>query len=53
MNPSSTPPSSTPDLVLAGAAEGAQEPPDALDALLRQIVGGYFVLTDGQGAISK
>src|SRR3954463_13604781 len=52
MNPSSTPPSSTPDLVLAGAAEGA-EPPDALDALLRQIVGGYFVLTDGNGAVSK
>ncbi|HET9768281.1 MAG TPA: PAS domain-containing protein [Thermoanaerobaculia bacterium] len=52
MNPSSTPPSSTPDAVLAGAAEGL-EPPDALDALLRQIVGGYFVLTDGQGAVSK
>src|SRR4051812_30130717 len=52
MNPSSTPPSSTPDVVLAGAAEGA-EPPDALDALLRQIVGGYFVLTDAQGAVSK
>jgi PAS domain-containing protein len=51
MNPSTTPPS-TPDAVLAGAAEGA-EPPDALDALLRQIVGGYFVLTDGQGAVSK
>src|SRR5215470_4566815 len=51
MNPSSTPPS-TPDSVLAGAAESA-EPPDALDALLRQIVGGYFVLTDGQGAVSK
>src|SRR5689334_19742835 len=53
MNPSTTPPSSTPDVVLAGAAEGAQGPPDALDALLRQIVGGYFVLTDGQGAVSK
>ena len=52
MNPSSTPPSSTPDAVLAGAAEGV-EPPDALDALLRQIVGGYFVLTDAQGAVSK
>src|SRR3954471_15847839 len=52
MNPSTTPPMSTPDAVLAGAAEGA-EPPDALDALLRQIVGGYFVLTDGQGVVSK
>src|ERR1700749_1698824 len=52
MNPPTTPPSSTPDKVLAGAAEGA-ETPDALDALLRQIVGGYFVLTDGQGAVSK
>src|ERR1700752_4449630 len=52
MNPSSPPPSSTPDAVLAGAAEGL-EPPDALAALLRQIVGGYFVLTDGQGAVSK
>ncbi len=52
MNPSTTPPSSTHDAVLAGAAEGA-EPPDALDALLRQIVGGYFVLTDAQGAVSK
>src|ERR1700755_178558 len=51
MNPSSTPPS-TPDAVLAGAAEGL-EPPDALDALLRQIVGGSFVLTDAQGAVSK
>ena len=26
---------------------------DPLDALLRQIVGGYFVLTDGQGSVSK
>src|SRR6201991_5163150 len=51
MNPPTNPPS-TPDTVLAGVAE-ATEPPDALDALLRQIVGGYFVLTDGQGAVSK
>ena len=29
------------------------EPVDALDALLRQIVNGYFVLTDGQGSVSK
>src|SRR5436309_10690031 len=53
MNPSTTPRSSTPDAVLAGVADGAHEPPDALDALLRQIVGGYFVLTDAQGAVSK
>ena len=26
---------------------------DPLDALLGQIVGGYFVLTDGQGSVSK
>ena len=32
------------------APEGAE---DQLDATLRQIVGGYFVLTDGQGSISK
>src|ERR1700753_1968616 len=40
---------STADDVLAETAQ----PVDALDALLRQIVGGYFVLTDGQGAVSK
>src|SRR6201992_3944913 len=51
MNPPTNPPT-TPDSVFAGVAEAA-EPPDALDALLRQIVGGYFVLTDGQGAVSK
>src|SRR5262245_8214351 len=39
----------THDAVMAEAAE----PVDALDALLRQIVNGYFVLTDGQGAVSK
>ena len=43
------PVTNTPDAVLAETAE----PVDALDALLRQIVGGYFVLTDGQGAVSK
>ena len=40
---------STADDVLAETAQ----PVDALDALLRQIVGGYFVLTDGQGSVSK
>ena len=34
-----------------GAASPISE--DALDGLLRQIIEGYFVLTDGQGAISK
>ena len=43
------PVTNTPDAVLAETAE----PVDALDALLRQIVNGYFVLTDGQGAVSK
>src|SRR5918911_516660 len=44
---------STPDEVLAAAAGSAEATVDPLDALLRQIVGGYFVLTDGQGAVSK
>ncbi len=26
---------------------------DPLDALLKQIIGGWFLLTDGQGAVSK
>jgi PAS domain S-box-containing protein len=42
---------SSPDEVLAATAEGGPE--ESLDSLLRQIVGGYFVLTDGQGAVSK
>src|ERR1700743_3471274 len=48
MNPS--PSSSTPDDVLAATAAG---PADALDALLRLLVSGYFVLTHGHGAVSK
>src|SRR5215217_3739407 len=37
---------------------GAPEPGDVvsddpLDALLKQIIGGWFILTDGQGAVSK
>ena len=43
MNPLST----TPDQVLAAVAT------EPLDALLRQIVNGYFVLTDGNNAVSK
>ena len=46
MNPLTNPPSSTADAVMAEVA-------DPLDALLRQIVGGFFVLTDGQGSVSK
>ena len=44
---------STPDDVLAAAADGRDGSVDPLDGLLRQIVGGYFVLTDGQGSVSK
>jgi len=43
--------SSGADEVLTSAAESG--PMDPLDALLGQIVGGYFVLTDGQGSVSK
>ncbi|HWK25415.1 MAG TPA: PAS domain-containing protein [Solirubrobacter sp.] len=43
------PPTNTADAVLAETAA----PVEPLDALLRQIVNGYFVLTDGQGAVSK
>src|SRR3954465_10976722 len=43
MNPSAT----TPD---HGPGDAITEP---LDELLRQIVNGYFVLTDGHGAVSK
>jgi hypothetical protein len=37
------------DQVMMAAAEAAEP----LDAILRQIIGGYFVLTDGQGSVSK
>src|SRR3954467_11122065 len=43
--------SSGADEVLTSTAESGPE--DPLDALLGQIVGGYFVLTDGQGSVSK
>jgi hypothetical protein len=39
----------TPNTTLPEAAE----PSEPLDDVLRQIVGGYFVLTDGQGSVSK
>ncbi len=41
-----------PDELMAEAAEQAAGG-DSLDEILRQIVGGYFVLTDGQGSVSK
>src|SRR3954447_24133856 len=37
------------DQVMMAAADAAEP----LDAILRQIIGGYFVLTDGQGSVSK
>src|SRR6201991_62667 len=43
------PPSNTVDAVMAETAA----PVDPLDAILRQIINGYFVLTDGQGSVSK
>ena len=46
MNPIQTPPQ-TPDVDEAAGHD------DPLDALLTQIINGFFVLTDGQGAVSK
>ena len=39
------------DEAMAATADIAAD--DPLDGILRQIVGGYFVLTDGQGSVSK
>src|SRR3954470_18457554 len=49
MNPATQPPMHTANAVMAETAG----PVDPLDGILRQIVGGYFVLTDGQGSVSK
>src|SRR4051795_7087848 len=49
MNPATNPPMHTADAVMAETGG----PVDALDGLLRQIINGYFVLTDGQGSVSK
>src|SRR3954454_13032800 len=49
MNPATNPPMHTANAVMAETAG----PVDALDAILRQIISGYFVLTDGQGSVSK
>src|SRR3954447_7895387 len=59
MNPSAhsvpgvpgAPPSDASDVLNATADAAAVH--DPLDDVLRQIVGGYFVLTDGQGSVSK
>src|SRR5215217_9180484 len=37
----------------AAAESGELAASDPLDALLKQIIGGWFILTDGQGAVSK
>src|SRR5215207_1631631 len=44
--PPATPAPAQPDVPEASAS-------DPLDALLKQIIGGWFILTDGQGAVSK
>jgi PAS domain S-box-containing protein len=41
-----------PDEVMSATADAAAVH-DPLDEILRQIVDGYFVLTDGQGSVSK
>src|SRR4051812_2517991 len=46
------PATDAPDEVLNATADAAAVH-DPLDDVLRQIVGGYFVLTDGQGSVSK
>src|SRR3954452_18667154 len=45
------PPTDASDVLNAAADAAASH--DPLDDILRQIVGGYFVLTDGQGSVSK
>src|SRR3954467_15607544 len=47
-----TPPTDAPDEGMTAAADAAATH-DPLDEILRQIIGGYFVLTDGQGSVSK
>src|SRR5215203_1374497 len=46
-----TPPSATPPPAPPALDEAISN--DPLDALLKQIIGGWFILTDGQGAVSK
>src|SRR5829696_5691464 len=47
MNPIQTTPPQDPDVDEAAGHD------DPLDNLLTQIINGFFVLTDGQGAVSK
>src|ERR687888_601000 len=49
--PPAVPAGVDPDELMAEAA--VQAAGDPLDDILRQVVGGYFVLTDGQGSVSK
>src|SRR4051794_25583019 len=46
------PATDAPDEVMNATADAAAAH-DPLDDILRQIVGGFFVLTDGQGSVSK
>src|SRR5215213_9400290 len=46
-----TPPPAAPAPAQPDPADVASS--DPLDALLKQIIGGWFILTDGQGAVSK
>src|SRR5918994_6841276 len=46
-----TPPSVTPPPAPPTLDEAVSN--DPLDGLLKQIIGGWFILTDGQGAVSK
>src|SRR5215218_3002226 len=46
-----TPPTATPPPAPPPLDEAVSN--DPLDALLKQIIGGWFILTDGQGAVSK
>ncbi|MDP9378036.1 MAG: PAS domain S-box protein [Actinomycetota bacterium] len=39
--------------IMAPEYTGAQAPLDPLDQLLRQVIDGFFLLTDGNGAVSK
>src|SRR5215204_1469948 len=49
-----TPPSGTHNTPAPPTPEpGEAVSSDPLDALLKQIIGGWFILTDGQGAVSK
>ena len=49
------PPSGSLDTPPPAPAPVLEEPAssDPLDGLLKQIIGGWFILTDGQGAVSK